>query len=198
MDEIGSSVLEFAAVDQARDRRMVQRRENVPFAVQTAAQPRVQGRVMQHFDGHALPILRVVALSPIHGAHAAVPEDGHYPVLADARAEQSVLMFFEQGFGGRADRDHQGVRSPLIGGEQGLDRMAQIRVVPAGVGQTNCALRGSGVGHLLEHRLDLLPSRPRDHAGRPAPISLSSQARASRMSRCTVASEAPAASAICS
>ena len=62
----------------------------------------------------------------------------------------------------------------------------------------------AGVDHLLEQRLDLLPARVRHHAGgcpreltRGLPtISLSNQARASRISRCTVAVDAPPAAAI--
>ena len=40
--EIGRSVLEIAAVDQSRDRRMIERGEDMPLAVQPAAQPRMQ------------------------------------------------------------------------------------------------------------------------------------------------------------
>ncbi len=45
-DQVRSAILEFTAVDQARNRRIVQGGENVPLAVQPAAQPRMQSCVL--------------------------------------------------------------------------------------------------------------------------------------------------------
>ena len=94
--QIGRAVLEIAAVDQPRNRRMIERGENMAFAVQAAAQPRVQCRMMQHLDGDGLLVLRIVSLGAIHRAHAAVPENGYDAIVADVRTDQSVLVFHQQ------------------------------------------------------------------------------------------------------
>ena len=181
--EIRGAVLEIAAVDEARDRRMSECRENVPLAVQAAAQARMQRRMVQHLDGDDLLILSVVALASIDGAHAAVTENRYHPVVADMRADQSVLMLRQQRLGRFADRIQQRVLGRLIGREERLDRAAQLRVGAARVGEARPALLRGRVDDLLEHRVNLLPAGAGDHAERPPAISFSSQARASRISR---------------
>jgi hypothetical protein len=158
----------------------------------------MQRGVMQHLDGNRLLVLRVVALAPVHGAHAAVPENGLDTIGADARPEQPVLVFNQQRFRRLADGGSQRILGSLVGCQQRLHGFAQIRVVAAGARQPGLALDGPGVGDFFEQRLDFLPARARDHEERLEPISFSNQARARRISRCTVAVEAPTASAICS
>ena len=89
-------------------------REDVPLAVQSAPQAGMQGCMVQYLDGHGLLILGIVALAAIDGAHAAVAEDGHDAVVADAGAHQSVLMLYEQGFRRFADDAHQRVLGALV------------------------------------------------------------------------------------
>ncbi len=195
-DEIGGAVVEVAAVDETRDRGVIERRENVPLAVQPTAQPRMQGRMMQHLDRHGLLVLLVVALAAIHRAHAPVAEDRHDPVGSYARAEQPVLMVFQQRFGCRTHGVHQRIFGPPIRLQQRFDRVAQFCIVPARSGQAGGPVLRRKIGYGLEQRLNLSPARGRDHGAGPEPISLSSQARARRMSRWTVAAEVPTASAI--
>ena len=71
-DQIGRAVLQVAAVDQARDRWVIKSRQDMPLAVQPAAQPRMQGRVLQYLDRDGLLILRIVALAAVYHAHAAM------------------------------------------------------------------------------------------------------------------------------
>ncbi len=94
----------------------------MPLTVQTAAQPRMQRRVLQYLDGDRLVILRIIALAAVHRAHAAVPENRHHPIRTDARADQTVLMILQQRFGGFADGVQQRVFEPGIRFEHGLDR----------------------------------------------------------------------------
>ena len=94
--EVGGAVFEVAAVDQAGDRGMVERREDVPFAVQSAAQPRVYRRLLQNLDRHGLMVLRIVALAAIYGAHPSMAEDGYDAIRSDARADQPVAVILEQ------------------------------------------------------------------------------------------------------
>ncbi len=196
--QIRCTVFQVAAVDEPRDRRVIERRKNMALAVQTAAHPWMQRGVMQHLDGNGLMVLRVVALGAIHGAHPTLPENGHHAIRSYASAEQPVLVFFEKGLGRSADGIDEGILGPLVGRQQRLHRIAQVAIALTGACQTRDALLGSGVDDFLEQRLDLLPACAWDHTVVFELISLSNQARASRMSRCTVAVEAPAASAICS
>ena len=177
--QIRRAVLEIAAVDQARDRRVIERREDVPLAVQSAAQPRMQRRVLQHLDGDGLLILRVIALAAVHGAHAAVPENRHHAIRADARADQPVLMILQQRLGGFADGVQQRVLAPAAS-DASRDSTDERRSVSSPQASSKCAARsrGADVDHLLEQRLNLLPAGARNHADRSPPISLSSQARA--------------------
>jgi len=197
-DEIRRSILEIAAVDQTCNRGVIEGGEDVPFAVQAAAQSRMQGRVLQNLDGHRLLVLRLVALAAIHGAHAAVPENRGHAIRADLRADQSILVALQQRLCGFAYRLQQRVLAGLVGREQGFERGAQFLIVAACARQTCQPLGRPGLDQLLEQRLNLLPACLRDHAGHVPPISFNSQARASRMSRCTVATEDPTAAAICS
>ncbi len=188
----GCSVLEIAAVDQARDRRVIERGENVPLAVQPAAQPRMQRRMLQHLDGDDLLVLRVVALAAIDGAHAAVTENGYDAVLADTRADQAVLMLRQQRFRRLADRLQQRVFGSVdpTASKDSTERRNSVSS-PQACARCARALAGAGVDHLLEHRLNLLPACAGIIGVRAPPISFSSQARASRMSRCTVAADVP-------
>ncbi len=95
-DEVRRAVLEIAAVDQARDRGVIERREDVPLAVQPAAQPRMQGRMLQYLDRHGLLVLRVVALAAINRAHAAMAENRHHAIGPDARSDQAILVILQQ------------------------------------------------------------------------------------------------------
>jgi hypothetical protein len=177
---------------------MIERGENVAFAVQPVSQARMQTRVVHDLDGHGLPILQVVALGPVYGAHAAVAEDGHDLIRTDPRAEQTILMCFEQRLGCLANHIRKGIAGFPIRRQERLDRQTKLRVVAAMLREARIALGRVRVGDLLENGLDLLPARARNHPERLELISVSSHALASRMSRCTVAVDVPAAVAICS
>ena len=194
--QIGRAVIQIAAVDQSRDGRMSERRQDVPLAVQAIAHARMQRRVVQHLDGDGLLILGIIALAAVHRAHAAVPEDGSDAIVPDAGSDQAILVLHQQGFGRFADGIQQGILGSLIGCEQRLHRTLQFGVIAAGARQAHLALGGRGVHHLFKQRLNLLPAGARNHGGARPAISSSSHARARRISRCTVAADAPAAAAI--
>ena len=121
-DQVRCAVLEVAAVDEARDRAMIERRQNVTFTVQSAAQPRMHRGVLQHLDRDQLVILRIVALAAVYDAHAAVAQNRHDPIGADARTDQAVAMIFQQRLGRSADRVQQRIVLAVIARQQGLDR----------------------------------------------------------------------------
>lgn len=127
-----------------------------------------------------------------------MPQDGDDAVTPDPRTDQPILMLGEQRIGRFAHRAQQGVCRALVGVQERLDGASQIRVAAAGMRQAIGAIFWRNVDDLIEQRSDALPSGLRDHVERQPVISLRSHARASRMSRCTVAVEAFAASAICS
>ena len=95
-DEVRCAILEIAAVDQAGDRGVIERREYVPLAVQSAAQARMHSRMLQYLDRHGLLVLRIVALAAIHGAHAAMAQNRHDAIRAHARSDQTIPMILEQ------------------------------------------------------------------------------------------------------
>ena len=175
---------------------MVERCQDVTLAVQAAAQTGVQRSVVQYLDGHRLLVLGIVPLAAIDRAHAAVTQDGHDAVVADASADQTVLMLHEQRFSRLADGIHQGILGPSIRGQQRLDRALELPIAFADGRQARGLLGGRRVDDLIEQRLNLLPARAWDHVGEYPAISCSSHARASRISRCTVAAEAPLSAAI--
>ena len=165
--QIRRAVFEIAAVDQSRDRRVGQRCENVPLAVQPAAQPRVQGRVVQHLDGDRLLVLRVVPLAAIHRAHAAVPENRHDPIVSDTGPDQPVLVLHQQRFRRFADRVQQGIlryfhRRPRAIRPNVAAPHHRRRRSPIALARS----LGAGVDHLLEERLNLLPASARNHVER--------------------------------
>ena len=95
-DQIRCGVVQLAAVDQARYRGMIQRRQYVPLAVQPAAQARMQDGMLQDFDRDGLLILRIIALAAVNRAHAAMAQNRHDAIRADPRADQAVAMVLEQ------------------------------------------------------------------------------------------------------
>ncbi len=125
-----------------------------------------------------------------------MPENGHHAIGTDARADQAILVVLEQGFRGFADGVQQHVSMPCVRFEQGFDGRAQLHVVAAGTRQVQGTFVLTRVDQLLEERLNLLPARARNHTGPLPLISFSSHARASRMSRWTVAADVPSDAAI--
>ena len=148
--QVRRSVVELPAVDQTRDGGMGECGEDVPLAVQPAAQAGMQGGVVQYLDGHRLLVLGIVALAAIDGAHAAMAEDGDDAIVADARTHQTVLMFYQQRFRRLADDVHQRVLGALVRCQQRLDRTQELSVASAGACQTRGLLSGRRINHLVE------------------------------------------------
>jgi hypothetical protein len=138
----------------------------MPLAVQTIAQPRMQRRVMKHFDGHDLPVLSAIPLAAINGAHAAVSKDGHEAIVSHSSADQPILMLGQQRLGRCADRVQQRVRRLLIRGKQRFDRAFKVCVTAAGIRESTRTLRERHVDHLVEERLNPLPPITRNHGAR--------------------------------
>jgi hypothetical protein len=87
-DEVGNARRRQAAVDQARDVRVLQMREDLPFLAEALQQ--AEGGVGQQFDRDALFEMAVGALGQQHDAHAAAPEFAHDAPHADAVAERDA------------------------------------------------------------------------------------------------------------
>ena len=120
--EVGRAIFEVAAVDQACDRWIIKRGEDVSFAVQAAAQTRMHGRMLQYLDCNGLMILRIITLTAVHGAHAAIAQDRYHPIGTDACPNQAIAMIIEKRFSGGADGVEEGIFGSRIQCQQGLDR----------------------------------------------------------------------------
>jgi len=68
--EVRRSILEVAAVYQACDGGIVERRQDVALHCAIGlAQARMHRRMLQDLDGNGLTILRIIALAAVHRAH---------------------------------------------------------------------------------------------------------------------------------
>jgi len=77
-------------------------------------------------------------------------EDGDDAVVADARAHQTVLMFYQQRFRRLADDVHQRVLGALVRCQQRFDRTLELSIASAGACQTGGLLFGRRINHLVE------------------------------------------------
>jgi hypothetical protein len=188
-DQIRRGVVELPAVDQTGDRGMIERRQDVPFAVQPAAQARVQNGMLQHLDRDGLLVLRIIAFAAVDRAHAAMAENRYDAIRADPRADETIAVILEQRFCGGTDCIEQRIFALTVALEQRLDRSAQLGIVGALRRKLRRTVGLRHIRKLIEQRLNSLPACVLDHREKwPSPsISSSNQARASRMSRCTVA-----------
>ncbi len=173
----------LAAVEQARDVRVVQAGQDLPFLAQ-AAQAVGGRKAAQQLDRHALVEAAVDALGEEHRAHAAGTEFADQPVRTEA-----VAVRRRQARRAGAER----ARQRIVGVGVGFEQAAQGGAFVLAQRQ-----RGEGGFALVRRQgaqafeiVGVAVERRRAHAVR----AVFSQARASRRSRSTVPSETSSAAA---
>src|SRR5262249_31586829 len=80
--EVRRTVGSRAAVEQTRNIRVIEVRENLAFASQSGDDTVRQRATRNDFDRHALLELAIGALGEIDGPHTATPDETHYPEAA--------------------------------------------------------------------------------------------------------------------
>ena len=85
-DEVGRAVRRAPAVEQPRDVRVLQRRQDLPLHAQPALHLAREHAAADQLDRDLLLVLLVGALGEIHIAHAAGAELAHDPVRTQALA----------------------------------------------------------------------------------------------------------------
>ena len=93
-DEVGRAVRRAPAVEQSRDVRVLQRRQDLPLRAQPALHLAREHAAADQLDGDLLLILLVGALGEIDVAHAARAELAHDAIRAEARAFERAGDFF--------------------------------------------------------------------------------------------------------
>ena len=83
-DDVGRAVGQRAAVQQVRDVRMIELRENLAFDLEAGLNATPQRAAMHHFDGHFLLEVGGRSLREVHVAHAADTQGVQNPVRSDA------------------------------------------------------------------------------------------------------------------
>jgi len=151
-DQVGRAIRGDAAVDQARDVRMFEAREDLAFLAEAMQQARC--RISDLLDRHALLEFAVAALGEPHLAHAADTQAAQHAIGSEPARLRGVVV---RGSGcdqrGRALHE---VRRALVGTQQALDFGAQRVVVAALCGQPGGALRDRKIYGVLEQFCDTL------------------------------------------
>ena len=89
--EVRQAVLGDAAVEQARDARVVERREDLPLLAEPADHPGVQvGAAPHQLERDPLVELAVVPVGEEHGAHPALADDPLDPVGPDPLGQRDL------------------------------------------------------------------------------------------------------------
>ncbi len=155
-DEVRLARLVDTAVEEARDVRVLERRQHLPLDAEAPLQIGVGDGAPDDLDRDLLLELAVDALGEVDRAHPAPPELAQDPVGAEARAEVGIDDDLEGG--GRLLGGGRPERSVLAGeGEQRLDFAPQGPVVAAGAIQQGGALGQRHIQRLVEQRLDPTP-----------------------------------------
>ena len=179
-----------AALEQARDARMLERREDLSLLGEAAQQHAILiESVAHHLERDTRGELGVVARGEIHGSHAAAAEHVVDDVRADARG-RGELALDEQRLRPR-DRARARRRRDLgvaRGDEQLLDGRAQRRVAAAGRVEIGGPRFRRELERGVEDRLDALPElrHRRTRHVCSASIATASHSRAFVQSRRTV------------
>ncbi len=134
-----------AAIEQPRDRRVLERRQNLPFGAEPGHQLRIRQPQIHDLHGDALLELVVGAPCLVDGCHAAAGDERGDLVVAEPQAQVRIAG---RGLGGQ----------PGVLGEQGAYLAGQPRVVPAMTHDGGLARFRREVSHFVEHGFDLLPA----------------------------------------
>jgi len=133
--QVRPAVRRAAAVDEARDVRMIQGRQDLALAAEACEQFVGVEAQLNKLDGGLLLEVLVVAHGQIDRAHAAAPDFPHHPPGPQARAQQRVRAGSAIGLDQRLrralhGRGDSGFRR-LVRGQQRFDFAAQARVAGA-------------------------------------------------------------------
>ena len=134
MTKYGSAVGRGAAVEQARDVRMLQAGHDLPLEAEVADHVVQVEAPPDDLDRDFFLKTLVGALGAVDGAHAAAADVFDDPVRARASADQRVAR--------RLRRASQGLAILFVGLDQGLHLFAQFAVAFAGARQVVVALGG--------------------------------------------------------
>src|ERR1017187_3853617 len=144
-----------AAIDQTRDVRMVQARQNLAFMPEPEEQFRRVHTGSDELEGGLLLKLGVVADRQVDDAHAAAADLTAHPPGTKPRAYGRVAAdhLLRGGFHRQVDV----VRMGAIRHEQRIDIPAEIRVAPASAFEKALLFGGRQVGRREKYFLNLLP-----------------------------------------
>ena len=192
-DEVRLAAGRSAAIEQTRDSRMLQLRQDLPLALETKPGLGVGVRGGDELDRHLLAVLAVGPLAQVDHAHAAAADLLHHPVRSDGFRRRS----FGAQLGARRHRRIEQRAGFLLHSQQRFHRAAQLAVGSAQPVHRRGALAGVRFQHARQNRLDLAPAS-RGHGCAVPSMCSSSHSRAVPHSRFTVAGEIPRHSAVSS
>ncbi len=198
-DQVRMAVRRRAAIQQARDVRMVEAGEDLPFAFETAHElARIEARAQQ-FQCGLLRECTVGAFAQVHRTHAAAVEHAFESPGADAQADAICLEpVADQGRDFQVRGFAQERRARRMCRDQRVHVAPQLAIAAA-LRVEECRARRV-VGHLdhrLEQALRVLPTVRIHACGSFAACSSPyNHARACSHSRLTVAGEMSSASAV--
>jgi hypothetical protein len=86
--EPGHAIGGRPAVEETRDVRMIEAREDLPLVSEPVQDRLAVAPLLHQFDGRALAHFLARANRQVHGAHPTAPDLAHDPVRPDARARQ--------------------------------------------------------------------------------------------------------------
>ncbi len=193
-DEEGHAALGRAAVQETRDVRMLEARQDLALGAEAGEQMVVRGSRPQQLDRDLLLVLVVGAGREVDGAHPALAQ----LALEAVRSRPLSGQGLDLGFGLRDGDVNDLAERPGGAGvdEERLDLPPQVDVVGTDASEERAPLAGVHDLGGLEELLEPAPAFG-SHSARCA-SSRCSHAFASRSSRWTVAAESPVVSAISS
>ena len=151
-DQVRDAGLGHAAVDQACDVRVLQRREHAAFALEQALfEFRIQAAAQQ-LDRGLLAEIRVLALPKENRRHAALSERAHEAERTDAAADQAFRRKLSRGQArGVLVRGSVEETVAVVRGEQIAQALAQARIGNVCMDPARTRLR-----RLFEQRIESL------------------------------------------
>ena len=142
--EVGIAFLGFARVDQARDVRVIQAREDLALGAEAQAELALHRAVVDDLDCDLRRVLPIGALAEVHRAGAAVAEDRNELVVAEDAADERLAAVACRGVESSAEckRERAGARAAVIAGQQLEQLGAHLRVVGGFSASTNALRSG--------------------------------------------------------
>ncbi len=182
-DEVGNALLRRATIEQARDVRMFQAREDLALSAQPAADEGRAGPSVHQLDGDLLLVFVVDAASPVDLAHAADADGFDELIRTAAAADHRALERLETERGMRRDVQ-EGFVGAVIRGEQRFHFDAELGICRAKACEVPRTLPRADTHRLMKGGFDLLPALGR-HARK---ATRASHARSKHQRRLTTTS----------